>query len=261
MVSRPFRRLPAYPADDVVAVPRVTHGSRMMVVICGLGALLAALVLGLALWAPSAVHATLGLTEQVSANVVGTRLNKVSSGPRSFGCDSRHYDVQWAQREGEFSVCVNSRHADLAVGDRVQVLTLPWTDDVTPVGESSFWTVLILVVCSFLVWVGIRAAVRHGRLASGTARGPRYDARVIGVDRNGITVRLEGGPHELRMLMTMRHRELVPGQRVEVWGSGGTLFRKRPHGPWAVRAVGSQGPARSYTPAWVRREVPQHVGA
>lgn len=251
MVTRPFGRLPAYPADELVAVPRVTHGSRMMAVVSGLGALLAALIFGWALWVPSAVHAALGLTEQVSAEVVETRLH-VPSGPRS-GCARRHYDVRWAQREGEFSVCLNTRHGDLAVGDQVQVLTLPWTNDVTPVGESSFWTVLSLVSCSFLTWVGIRAAVRHGRLSRGTAVGPRYDARVIGVGRNSITVRLDGGHHEFRLLMTMLQRELTPGQRVEVWGSGRTLFRKRPHGPWAVRAVGSQGPVRSYTPAWVRR--------
>lgn len=255
-VQRRPRRLTVEDAE-LVPVPAGAGGARVMGVLLLLVTLLGLGLLALGASLPSWLHGAVGLADTVTAEVTDreflpetTSVVKYDTG----NCAAYRFTLAWPDREGTFTACLGGEHGDLEVGDRIEVRAVPWTDEVIPTGDFD-WAVVGLVVGGLLTWWGARGALRYFGVAGGRARGVRYTGVVDHVGQSTVTVRLdrlEGT--RLRLLSSMRRSPFAVGERIDVWASGVTRWRRRPRGPWVVRPGGGDvGPVHAMTHAWVRR--------
>src|SRR5690606_19842769 len=140
------RRLPPY-AGELTPLPPRPRGARAYLVLCAIVVPLGLGFLGGGLLLPSVLHERLGLAERVEVTVVDRewRARTPSAGRNAPGtCERYRYTVEWDDRTSTFSACLGSRLADLDVGDRTTVVTVPWSSQIDA-DQHPFWPVALLV--------------------------------------------------------------------------------------------------------------------
>ena len=210
-------------------------------------------LVGSVAWGAAPLADKVGLAERSTAEVTDREFRvSTNVGRYDNGCERAYdFDVAWDDRTGHFSVCSNPDDplTDLAVGDEVEIASVPWSSTVTPEGERGavFWSVAILAAGLVLPVVSIVSIRRYRRLMRGGVTGSRFTGVVA---RGKIATSVFTGERRLVMLAVKEMRSLTDGDPAEVWSTRRSWFRKRPAGPWVLRSRGQVG---AFTHAWWRK--------
>lgn len=145
------------------------------------------------------------------------------------------FEVAWEGGAGRFGSCAPTT---LAVGDRVEVATVPWSDEVSSDPGDLGWELVLLAMALGFTVLGARWAHRYLRLTQGGAA-PAVRGRV---DRIGTAVTIVPAPDEedrrrMLLLPAARRLKVAPGAPVTVWASRRGLGG-REKGPWVVSCRG-----------------------
>lgn len=171
---------------------------------------------------------------------------------RGASCDYHRIEVEWGDRTGHLTACVNQPAADLQPGDSITAWTNPWTDEVLPDDDGAYvWSAVGLVVGAWMLGQGLVSGLHYRRLLRRGA-GDSFDGRVTAVRHGVVRVAPDDGDRDQRdwsLLPADARPRVAVGDRLTLWSSrrgwGG-----RPRGPWAVE---SGGQVTTYTHAWRRR--------
>ena len=226
----------------------------MMAVLSGLLGLLGVVILVLTVFSAAPLANLVGLADTSTATVTAKELHVVRL---SRGCDFYKFEVEWSDRRGYFTVCNSPRYpaTRLEEGDQVEIISVPWTSEVTADGTEGdlFWSVTGAASGIGLTALSVAWVRRYRRLLRGTSVGVGLTGRATKVTRNGLHVLLDTPGLEGRRMVLLPALQRYPvgvGDRVDIWASRRALLGRRPRGPWVVESHRS---VFACTHGWLRR--------
>ena len=247
------RLLAELPDEPVPAVPRGA-GPRIMAWLSATMALLGLAILFLTVFSGAPLAKLVGMADVSTATVTDKEFRVVVG---SSGCDYFRFEVQWADRDGYFTVCNNPDYpaTRLEVGDQVEVTSVPWSGEVTAEGTEGglFWAVTGLISGLGLVALGAAWVRRYRRLMRGGAVGARLSGHATKSTRNALHVVLDTPALEGRRMLLLPAKgafAVDDGDHVDLWASRRSWLGGRPRGPWAVQGGDS---LKAFTHGWLRR--------
>ncbi len=231
-------------------VPAVPSGPRALAVLWSALALMGAVGVGIGAMSAHDLAGAAGLGEQVTAVVV--EKERVADPPRR-GCRDYEYVVEWAGGRADLGVCRTKEAAAVDEGGSLTLRTLPWSSEVSVAGASggAAWDAAFLGLGLALLGRGALMARRWWRVGR-PGRGPGFPGRVLDTGPHSVVVEPaepRTGPVLVLVAATKQQPHRV-GDVVQVWATGRTWLRRRPRGPWVIRAGAEVTP---WGPAWWRR--------
>lgn len=141
------------------------------------------------------------------------------------------------------------------VGDRVQVIAVPWNRVVArPSDEPGPLMASAVVVGTGALVLWCIALMRRGRrFRTGGAKGWEYAGRVVQSSSDSLAVRLDSGAR-LNLLPAAHTQPLVVGERVAVYACRRSWFLRQPGGPWVVAVKPGHDRATVFTHGWISRK-------